>query len=197
MASPSGRAWAACLPHGGDVGGAARRSSLLPSHRLIIPSTTGAFFSFPPDPLPPVLLGLLTFHVPPSPAGGGAGYVMACGGGRAGCLLAFSSPVPLSRSCSFACCYMPPVRRFALFYPGRCVAIYGLFLPLSCRRWRISIYTLKWHPVASHGHFRRCCPLPFLGSPRRLVLALLPLLLVPSRLRFHGRWCGCFPAVSW
>lgn len=28
--------------------------------------------------------------------------------------------------------------------------------------------------MASHGHLRRCCLLPFLGSPRRLVLASLP-----------------------
>lgn len=96
--------------------------------------------------------------------------------------LSFRSLAP-ARSLAAIC---PPCRRFALFYPGRCVAIYGLFLPLSCRRWRFSIHALKWHPVASHGHFRRCCPLLFLGSPRRLVLATLPLFPALSRRRCHG-----------
>lgn len=131
-------------------------------------------------------------------AGGCGGCGMVCGGGRAGCLRAFSSPVSLSRCRSFTCCYMLPCRRFALFYPGRCVAIYGLFLPLSCRRWRILIYAIKWHPVASHGHFRRCCPMPFLGSPRRLVLAPLPccLSLLGCGVMAFVRACFCGELVK-
>lgn len=99
--------------HGGD--GRGGRSSLLPSHRLnligygsrVIKSAWVPghpidgngfffffFFSFPPDPLPPALLGLLALGLfpPPSPAGGCAGCGMACGGGRLAACLRSSSP---------------------------------------------------------------------------------------------------------
>lgn len=117
---------------------------------------------------------------------------MACGGGRLAACLRSSSPVPLSRCRSFACCYATHVARAVRSCSGCCGAFYGLFYPLSCRRWRFSKHALKWHPVASYGHFRRCCPLPFLGSPRRLVLAPRPLFPALSRRRCHGVGRACF-----
>lgn len=98
------------------------------SHHLII-SSTGDESSFPfrltPSRLP--FSVCLLWLVPPSPAGGCVGCGMACGGGRADCLLAFSSPVPLSRCRSFARCYMPCVARAARSFLGRRWAFYGLF----------------------------------------------------------------------
>lgn len=102
---------------------------------------------------------------------------MACGGGRLAACLRSSSSVPLSRCRSFACCYATHVARAVRSCSGCCGAFYGLFYPLSCRRWRFSKHALKWHPVAFYGHFRRCCPLPFLGSPRRLVSRLVLLVV--------------------
>lgn len=209
-----GRGLLACL---GAMGGAAR-SSLLPSHRLnligygsrVIKSAwlpghpidgNGFFFfvSFPPDPLPPALLGLLALGLfpPPVPGRGGcAGCGMACGGGRLAACLRSSSPVPLSRCRSFACCYATHVARAVRSCSGCCGAFYGLFYPLSCRRWRFSKHALKWHPVAFYGHFRRCCPLPFLGSPRRLVLAPRPLVSRPLPAAVSWRGAGVFPLAA-
>lgn len=88
----------------------------------------GTFFPFSPDPLPPALLGLLARGLFPRPRPGDARTcVMACGGGRGGCLFAFSYPVPLSRCCSFARCYMTCVARAARSFLGRRWAFYGLF----------------------------------------------------------------------
>lgn len=186
MASPSGRAWVGrgLLACPGAAMWEGRLCRFFSSHRLIQSATVPGSSNHPIDGE-----GLLFIFARPPPVrssrsacrglfprprpGEVRAWGMACGGGGCACLRS-SSPVPLSRSRSFACCYMSPCRRFALFYPGRCVAIYGLFLPLSCRRWRFPIHALKSHPVASHGHFRRCCPLTFLVSFRRLVLASLP-----------------------
>lgn len=103
-------------------------SVLWPVPSLII-SSTGEESSFPfrltPSRLP--FSVCLLWLVPPSPAGGCVGCGMACGGGRADCLLAFSSPVPLSRCRSFARCYMPCVARAARSFLGRRWAFYGLF----------------------------------------------------------------------
>ena len=175
----------ACL---GAMGGAAR-SSLFPissAHPIdygsrVLPSSyhpidgEGAFFSFPPDSLPSALLGLLAVACSPVPGRGMWGLrhglrQRACG--LLDCVLIppFRSLAP-ARSLAAIC---PPCRLRRCAYLGRCWAFDVLFWPLTCRRWHISIYALKWHPVASHGHFRRCCPLPFLASPRRLVLAPLP-----------------------
>lgn len=88
----------------------------------------GTFFPFSPDPLPPALLGLLARGLFPRPRPGDVRTcVMACGGGRGGCLFAFSYPVPLSRCCSFARCYMTCVARAARSFLGRRWAFYGLF----------------------------------------------------------------------
>lgn len=190
MAAGVGRmAAAACLPRVDGRSGSI--VSLIVSFPLIGPSNqqapwsfhlssshliNGEELSFPFRPTSSRLLfsACLLWLVPPSPAGGCEGFGMACGGGREACLLVFSCPVPFSRCRSFARCYTIRVDRAARSYLGRCGAFYGLFCPLSCRRWLFSKHTLKWHPVASGGHFRRWCPLPFLGSPRRLVLANLP-----------------------
>lgn len=97
----------------------------------------GSFFSFSPDPLPPALLGLLAGACSPVPGRGMRGLRpwLAVAGGGADCLRS-SSPVPLSRCRSFARCYMPCVASCRCSYPGSCVAFYGLFRPLICRRWR-------------------------------------------------------------
>lgn len=131
------RAWLfACL---GAIGGAAR-SSLLPvssahpiSHHLI-----EGDLSFPFRPTPSRLLfsACLLGLVPPSPAGGCVGCGMACVGGRAGlfaCLLSCPcrSLTAFVRSLLYAPCRL---RRCA--YLWRRGAFYGLFLPLTCRRWR-------------------------------------------------------------
>ena len=103
-------------------------SVLWPVPSLII-SSTGEESSFPfrltPSRLP--FSVCLLWLVPPSPAGGCVGCGMACDGGRDGCLLAFSCPVPLSRCRSFARCYMPCVARAARSFLGRRWAFYGLF----------------------------------------------------------------------
>lgn len=104
------------------------------SHHLI----DGEEPSFPFRPTPSRLLfsACLLWLVPPSPAGGCEGYDMGCGGWRLTGLLASRHAVPLSRCRSFARCYMICVNRAARSCLGCCGAFYGLFCPLSCRRWR-------------------------------------------------------------
>lgn len=97
-----------CLLALGAIDGAAR-SSLFPISSAHPIDGEGPSFPLSPDPLPPALLCLLAVACSPVLGRGCAGYGMVCGGGRACCLLAFSSPVPLSRSRSFARCYMPRV----------------------------------------------------------------------------------------
>lgn len=164
-----------------------------PAHPIIQSTGRGLLFLFARPPSRLLFSTCLPTLVPPSPAGGGAGCGMACDGGRAGCLLAFLVPRSALSPCgSFARCYMPCAARAVRSCLGCCGAFYGLFCPLSCRRWRFSKHALKWHPVASDGHFRRCCPLLFLGSPRCLALAPLPLFPAFSRRRCHGVWRACF-----
>lgn len=95
----------ACL---GAMDGAAR-SSLFPiSSATVLGSSNhpidGELASFPfrLTPSRPLFSACLPWLVPPSPAGGCAGCGMACGGGRAGCLLVFSSHVPLVRLLLYA-----------------------------------------------------------------------------------------------
>lgn len=145
-----GRRWLlACLV---AMGGAARSSSLShligSSNRLrspgssnrfgsrVIPSTGRGFFSFSPDPLPPTLLCLLAVACSPVPGRGMCGlrYGLrrrACG--LLACVLISRSALslPLVRSLLYASC-----RSCRCACPGRCGAFYGLFLPLTCRRWR-------------------------------------------------------------
>lgn len=115
--------------------GSAPAPFIIPS--LII-SSTGRNLLFPFRPTPSRLLfsACLLWLVPPSPAGGCEGYDMGCGGWRLTGLLASRHAVPLSRCRSFARCYMICVNRAARSCLGCCGAFYGLFCPLSCRRWR-------------------------------------------------------------
>lgn len=94
---------------------------------LIISSTGRPSFPFRPTPSRLLFSACLLWLVPPSPAGGCEGYDMGCGGWRLTGLLAFSSPVPLSRCRSFARCYMPCVARAARSFLGRRGEFYGLF----------------------------------------------------------------------
>lgn len=144
-------ALAACLPCGDGRGGSVIFSLISSAHPIgygppgssnrfgsrVIPSTGRGFFSFSPDPLPPTLLCLLAVACSPVPGRGMCGLRpwLAVAGGGADCLRS-SSPVPLSRCRSFARCYMPCVASCRCSYPGSCVAFYGLFRPLICRRWR-------------------------------------------------------------
>lgn len=109
-------------------------------HHLIISSSHRRggtfFFLFRPTPSCLLFSTCLLWLVPPSPAGGCEGCDMACGGGREVCLLAFSSPCRSLRCRSFARCYTICVNRAARSCLGCCGAFYGLFFPLSCRRWR-------------------------------------------------------------
>lgn len=81
--------------------GSSNRLGLGSFHHLIISSSHPIDWeepSFPFRPTPSRLLfsACLLWLVPPSPAGGCNGCGMTCGGGRGGCLLAFSCPVPLT-----------------------------------------------------------------------------------------------------
>ena len=135
----------------------------------------GAFFFFSPDPLPPALLGLLALACSPVPGRGMCGPVswLAAAGVRAACLrshLSFRS-LAVARS-------LVAIRSVSIVPLVPDWGVVGRFMGYSARylvrRWCSSKHALKWHPVASDGHFRRWCPLLFLGSPRRLVLAHLP-----------------------
>lgn len=109
------------------------QSAWLPGHPI---DGEVAFFSFSPDPLPPALLGLLAWACSPVP-GRGMCWLRyglrrrACG--LLACVLISRSALslPLVRSLLYASC-----RSCRCAYPGRCGAFYGLFLPLTCRRWR-------------------------------------------------------------
>lgn len=94
-------------------------------HHLII-SSTGEESSFPfrltPSRLP--FSVCLLWLVPPSPAGGCVSCGMACGGGRADCLLAFSSPVPLVRSLLYDLC-----QSCRSFLPGVLWGVLWVILP--------------------------------------------------------------------
>lgn len=133
---------AACLPRvDGRSGSIVSRSFLFPSHRLIQSTRlSGSFhlssshrtgrnllflFARPP---PACSSRLACFGLFPRPRPGDVrACVMACGGGRAVCLLAFSSLVSLSRCRSFARCYTPCVARSVRSCLGRREAFYGLF----------------------------------------------------------------------
>lgn len=152
------RVVAACLSWGRWAGRLGHLLSLISSAHPIgygSPGSShrqgGVFFSFSPAPPSRLLFSVcLPWLVPPSPAGGCGGCGMACGGGRAGCLLAFSSPVPLSRSRSFACCYTPrvacvavPIRgvvgRFTVYFGCLLVGV-GVFkyMPLNGIMWLLT-----------------------------------------------------------
>ena len=137
---------AACLPRGDGRGRLGRPLIVsfplssshpigsVPAHphhliisSLIISSTGRPSFPFRPTPSRLLFSACLLWLVPPSPAGGCEGYDMGCGGWRLTGLLAFSSPVPLSRCRSFARCYMPCVARAARSFLGRRGEFYGLF----------------------------------------------------------------------
>lgn len=197
----------------GAMGGAAR-SSLLPissahqigygspgsSNRLgsrVIPST-GRWLSFPFRPTPSRLLFsvCLPWLVPPSPAGGCAGCGMACGGGRAGCLRAFSSPVPLSRCRSFARCYTPRVARAVV--PTR--GVVGHFMGYFCRL-LVGVGVFKYMPLNRILWLLMgicgdvvCCP--FSALPVASFSPLCPAFR-PFPVAVSWRRCGRFPAVSW
>lgn len=69
----------------------------------------GFLFPFRPTPSRLLFFACLPWLVPPSPAGGCAGYDMACGGGRLGllaCVLVSRSALslPLVRSLLYALC---------------------------------------------------------------------------------------------
>ena len=210
--------WRTAADHGcllvlGAMGGAAR-SSLLPissahqigygspgsSNRLgsrVIPST-GRWLSFPFRPTPSRLLFSVCLPglVPPSPAGGCAGCGMACGGGRAGCLRAFSSPVPLSRCRSFARCYTPRVARAVV--PTR--GVVGHFMGYFCRL-LVGVGVFKYMPLNRILWLLMgicgdvvCCP--FSALPVASFSPLCPAFR-PFPVAVSWRRCGRFPAVSW
>lgn len=143
-------ALAACLPCGDGRGGSVIFSLISSAHPIgygppghligLVPGSShrrgGASFPFRPTPSRLLFSACLPWLVPPSSAGGCAGCGMACGGGRRGllaCVLISRSALslPLVRSLLYASC-----RSCRCACPGRCGAFYGLFLPLTCRRWR-------------------------------------------------------------
>lgn len=170
------------------------------SHRLgswIIPSTgSWLLFHFSLTPSRLLFSACLPWLVPPSPAGGCAGCGMACGGGRAGCLHAFSSPVPLSRCRSFAHCYTPRVARAVV--PAR--GVVGHFMGYFCRL-LVGVGVFKYMPLnrilwlltGIFGDSVRChfSALPVASSS--LICSVSCHLSAAA----SWRWCGCFPAVSW
>ena len=187
---------AACLSHGGDVGGAARRSSLLPSHRLIIPSTTGGFFSFSPDPLPPALLGLLAVACSPVPGRGMCGlrYGLrrrACG--LLACVLISRSALSLL------------LVRLLLYAPGSslCVVLSGalcgdlraILAAILCRLGVFQYMPLNGIVWLLMGIFGDVVRRPFSALPAAssssLCSAFRPLSAAVS-----WRWRRRFPAVS-
>lgn len=87
------------------------------------------FSSFRLTPSRRLLSACLLWLVPPSPAGGCDGYGMVCGGGRADCLLAFPSPVSLSHSRSFACCYVVSVSSLGVVVSGALWGVLRAILP--------------------------------------------------------------------
>lgn len=205
---------AACLSWGGGDGwdgsvissshliGSSNRLRFSPgsSHRLgswIIPSTgSWLLFHFSLTPSRLLFSACLPWLVPPSPAGGCAGCGMACGGGRAGCLHAFSSPVPLSRCRSFAHCYTPRVARAVV--PAR--GVVGHFMGYFCRL-LVGVGVFKYMPLnrilwlltGIFGDSVRChfSALPVASSS--LICSVSCHLSAAA----SWRWCGCFPAVSW
>ena len=158
VASPSGRAWVgrvllACL---GAAMWAGRFCRFFSFHRLIQSATVpgssnhpidGEGLSFPFRPTPSRLLfsACLPGACSPVPGRGMCGlrYGLrwrACV--RAACLRS-SSPVSLSRSRSFACCYMSSGRRFALF------SIRGVvwrFTGYSCR-YPVGVGVFQYMPL--------------------------------------------------
>lgn len=117
------RVAAACLPRGdGRCGSVISLPHLVDSSNRhgsrLIPSIISSshrrggvflFFSFRLTPSRLLFSVCLLWLVPPSPAGGCVGCGMTCGGGRAGCLLAFLVPrsalsLPLVRSLLYALC---------------------------------------------------------------------------------------------
>lgn len=207
-------AWLLACPGGGGDGwdgsvissshliGSSNRLRFSPgsSHRLgswIIPSTgSWLLFHFSLTPSRLLFSACLPWLVPPSPAGGCAGCGMACGGGRAGCLHAFSSPVPLSRCRSFAHCYTPRVARAVV--PAR--GVVGHFMGYFCRL-LVGVGVFKYMPLnrilwlltGIFGDSVRChfSALPVASSS--LICSVSCHLSAAA----SWRWCGCFPAVSW
>lgn len=121
---------------------------------------------------------------------------MACGGGRAGCLLAFSSLVPLSRSRSFACCYTPRVACVAVPIRG----VVGRFTGYSdCLPVGVGVFQymplngILWLLMGIFGDVVRC---PFSALPVASFSPLCPAAR-PFSAAVSWRRCGCFPAVSW
>lgn len=172
-----------------------------PGHLIgLVPGSShrrgGASFPFRPTPSRLLFSACLPWLVPPSPAGGCAGCGMACGGGRAGCLRAFSSPVPLSRCRSFAHCYTPRVARAVV--PAR--GVVGHFMGYFCRL-LVGVGVFKYMPLnrilwlltGIFGDSVRChfSALPVASSS--LICSVSCHLSAAA----SWRWYGCFPAVSW
>ena len=165
------------------------------SHHLI--DGNGFSFPFPPDPLPPALLCLLAGACSPVPGRGRCGlrYGLrwrACG--LLACVLISRSALSLLlvRLLLYA-----PVSPLCVVLSG---ALCGDLLAILAAILSALAYFNICPQMASCGFswafsailssvISRLSP-----SPRSRPSALL---LVPSRLRCHGRWCGCFPAVSW
>lgn len=166
-------------------------------HHLII-SSTGEESSFPFRPTPSRLLfsACLLGVVPPSPAGGCVGCGMACGGGRADCLLAFSCPVPLFRCRSFARCICPT--SLVPLVPSW--GVVGRFMGFSDRylvgvgvSQNMPLNRILWLLVGIFGDVVRCHFSALLVASFSLVCpALRPLSAAAS-------WCrgGHVCAVSW
>ena len=211
MAAGGGR-WRGFLLASGRWTERLDRSSIVPlfPHRLIqsarprprpislIISSNGEKPSFPFRPTPSRLLfsACLLGVVPPSPAGGCVGCGMACGGGRADCLLAFSCPVPLFRCRSFARCICPT--SLVPFVPSW--GVVGRFMGFSDRylvgvgvSQNMPLNRILWLLVGIFGDVVRCHFSALLVASFSLVCpALRPLSAAAS-------WCrgGHVCAVSW
>lgn len=170
--------------------------SLIISSSHLIDGEKEPPFPFRPTPSRLLFSACLLGFVPPSPAGGCDGCGMACGGGRATCLLAFSCPVPLSRCRSFAVA----IRSVSIVPSVPAWGVVGSFMGFSDRylvgvgvSQNMPLNRILWLLVGIFGDVVRChfSALP-VASFSLVCPALRPLSAAAS-------WCrgGHVCAVSW